>query len=115
MLCVLGCGGRDYSDEEQVFRTLDCLHAERGPITKVVEGGYRGADALVRKWARLRGVECATEYAEWQKYGPRAGPIRNGKMLSLHRPDITVAFAGGRGTHDMISQSAAAGVEVIQA
>jgi hypothetical protein len=43
-----------------------------------------------------------------------AGPIRNARMLEEGKPDIVIAFPGGRGTANMIEQAHAAGVEVVQ-
>jgi UDP-N-acetylmuramoylalanine-D-glutamate ligase len=35
-------------------------------------------------------------------------------MLNDHRPDMVVAFPGGRGTANMIALAKSAGVEVIE-
>lgn len=42
------------------------------------------------------------------------GPIRNSKMLLDGKPTLVVAFAGRRGTADMVQKARAAGVEVIE-
>ena len=47
---VIVCGGRNYSDRKRVFTTLDALHAET-PITVLMHGDARGADALADDWA----------------------------------------------------------------
>jgi hypothetical protein len=120
-LRILVCGGRDYRDEDHVWATLDRVHAKR-PITVIIEGGCRtkdkatneiyGADYFAHTWALDRGITCITEPAKWKLHGKAAGPIRNGEMLKKHDPDGAVAFDGGRGTADMITQAAAAGVTV---
>jgi hypothetical protein len=51
--------------------------------------------------------------ANWRKYGPAAGPIRNQQMLDWG-PDLVVAFAGGTGTAGMVALARAAGVPVIE-
>jgi hypothetical protein len=51
--------------------------------------------------------------ADWRKYGAAAGPIRNQRMLE-GPPDIVVAFAGGKGTADMVQRARAAGIAVIE-
>ena len=43
--------------------------------------------------------------ADWAKYGPVAGPIRNQDMLDLHRPKMVIAFPGGKGTADMVKRA----------
>jgi hypothetical protein len=50
--------------------------------------------------------------AEWDKHGRAAGPIRNQQMLDDGKPDLVLAFAGGRGTDDMCRRAREAGIEV---
>lgn len=107
---LIVCGGRGYSDEATVFAALDHVHAKRR-ISLVIQGGAPGADALAKRWAAERGVECIEVRADWTAHGRTAGPIRNGKMLGM-RPDGVVAFPGGRGTEDMCRQAAERGVTV---
>jgi ABC-type Fe3+-hydroxamate transport system substrate-binding protein len=47
------------------------------------------------------------------KYGPSAGPIRNGRMLE-YKPDLVIAFPGGRGTANMVKQARKAGIAVVE-
>jgi predicted Rossmann-fold nucleotide-binding protein len=108
---VIVCGGRDYKNLAAVEHALTVLHARR-TITQLIEGGAQGADRLAREWAKKVGVHVETEEADWKRYGPAAGPIRNGLMLSRWKPDGVVAFPGGRGTADMIAQAKRAGVKV---
>ena len=41
-----------------------------------------------------------------------AGHIRNQVMLDKGKPDVVVAFPGGRGTADMVRRAEGAGIEV---
>ncbi len=107
---VLVCGGRDYMDMGVVYGALDELH-EQIPISLIIEGGARGADALGRSWALSRCVSCLTEPANWKRYGNRAGGIRNAKMLTW-KPDLVVAFPGDTGTENMIRHAKVVGVKV---
>ncbi|CAM3514606.1 DUF2493 domain-containing protein [Agrobacterium radiobacter] len=104
---VLVCGGRNYSNIAQVFYALDMLQPQ-----VIIEGGASGADALDRRYAAKRGVSLQTFPAEWEKYGNAAGPIRNRKMLNEGKPDIVVAFPGGRGTADMVRRAEVAGIHI---
>jgi hypothetical protein len=108
---VLCCGGRKYDDRITVKRTLDGLN-EQGGISMVIEGGAFGADLLSREWAEYRGILVTTVRADWGRYGPSAGPLRNSKMLLLS-PDLVVAFPGGSGTQNMVMQARSAGVDVL--
>jgi predicted Rossmann-fold nucleotide-binding protein len=108
-LRVLICGGRDYTDRTELYAELDRLHAEYGFRT-VIAGGARGADGLAVEWAQSRGIATQVFAAERGTFGRKAGPLRNARMLAEGRPDLVVAFPGGRGTANMIKQATAAGV-----
>lgn len=110
---VLVCGGRDFADRELLFRSLDELRFARG-VTVVISGCARGADTLGIEWAEARGVEVARFPADWEKYRRAAGPIRNQQMLDEGKPDLVIAFPGGRGTADMVRRATAAEIETIQ-
>lgn len=83
------------------------------PITVVIEGGARGADCMARMWATRNELRNDTHPANWDAYGPKAGPIRNQQMLDNAKPDLVVAFSGGRGTADMVRRARASGVRVV--
>jgi hypothetical protein len=94
-------------------RHVDRLHAER-QFGLVITGGARGADSMAHEWAVSRGIPTEVYMAEWGRLGRKAGPIRNQRMLQQGRPDLVIAFPGGRGTANMIGQANAAGLEVIK-
>lgn len=110
---VLVCGGRAYEEREHLFVTLDRLHRARG-ITLVIAGGARGADTLAEEWAKDRSVPHQIFHAEWDTLGRPAGPIRNQRMLDEGKPDLVVAFPGGKGTADMVRRAYEAGVRVME-
>lgn len=112
MYIVLVCGGRDYTDTARVFKELDYIHAEEGPITAIVCGLAKGADERAQLWAYERGVEVRGYPAHWGRYGRAAGPLRNQQMLDNEDINRGVAFAGGRGTDDMVGRMTAAGIPV---
>lgn len=109
---VLVFGGRDFTDYEALCRALDVIHAERG-FTQVIHGNAFGVDRLAGAWARERGIPVRKFPADWKRYGPSAGPIRNAEMLVEGQPDLGVAFPGGAGTRNMRRQAKKAGLEVI--
>jgi predicted Rossmann-fold nucleotide-binding protein len=111
---VLVCGGRDYKNRGQVFAALDRLMAKHGALT-IIEGGAVGADTFAGEWICMqRSCQLVTEHATWEKYGKPAGPIRNQKMIDDHKPNLVIAFPGGRGTADMVFKAQGAGVEVTE-
>jgi hypothetical protein len=105
---VLICGGRDYYDTERIREAL----LKVGGITEVIQGGAKGADRTARSVAEQLGIMVREFPADWEKYGKAAGPIRNQQMLNEGKPDLVIAFPGGKGTQDMINRAKKAGVKV---
>ena len=89
-----------------------------GELT-VIHGGARGADELGRKWAEQDDSDTPVSIeafpADWDRYGKRAGYIRNQQMLDEGKPDIVLAFRSegeSKGTDMMIDLARKAGVPV---
>lgn len=113
MMRVLVCGGRNYHNATRIFDVLDKLNTEAG-IDCIIEGGSRGADQHAYVWALDRSVACERYEADWENQGSFAGPMRNKRMLEEGKPDLVIAFPGGRGTADMVRKARRAGVEVVE-
>ncbi len=113
MTRVLVCGGRDFANYGLVDHVLTALD-ERHIISVIIEGGASGADRFGKDWGETNWCKVETYRADWDAYGPSAGPIRNKRMLVEGKPDIVVAFPGGRGTANMMRQARDAGVRVIE-
>lgn len=120
---VLVCGGRDYSDWERFNSVLDEIAGNASPKfgeivlppwRVMIHGGSNGADAFAHAWAQATCMKIEVYPADWDTHGKAAGPIRNSKMLSEGKPDLVIAFPGGRGTADMVRKAKAAGVKVIE-
>ena len=111
---VLVCGGRHYSDISRVWEILCGIEFERGPIQCLIHGNARGADTLARQWARTFQIYQWAFPAHWLEYGKAAGAIRNSQMLTEGKPDLVVAFPGGKGTADMVEKARMNGVEVME-
>lgn len=111
---VLVCGGRDWElphHAETVRRALTRWAYQYG-IAHVVTGEATGVDSLAFQWATTVGIAATGVPAEWKRYGDAAGPIRNRRMLAMFPPDAVLAFAGGRGTADMIALAHGEGIPV---
>jgi len=109
---VLVCGGREYDDWQHLAETLYPLLTAHGVL---IQGGAKGADFLARVFAKWRGVPVKEYRANWERHGKAAGGIRNQLMLDDAKPDLVVAFPGGRGTADMVRRAERAGVPVQKA
>lgn len=125
MIRVLVCGGRNYDNQVAVDRELDRLFEQHGGCMVVIHGDACGADACANAWAmakRVTGASVTIERfpAQWRGAngkGPldrSAGPLRNHRMLRQGKPQLVLAFPGGRGTADMVDRARAAGVPVVE-
>lgn len=116
---VLVCGGRDFTDRELFNSTLDKINKET-PITSIIHGNAKGADVMSWSWILMNNhgrvgdaqLECLAFNADWNKHGKAAGYIRNKQMLDDGKPDLVIAFPGGKGTANMVKLAKEAGVEV---
>jgi hypothetical protein len=112
---VLVTGGRDFLNQAFVWNTLTELArtaAENGDKIHLAEGGANGADTLAYQWAIEHDIHVDTYVAQWNRDGNAAGPIRNAHMLTDFKPDLVVAFPGGKGTADMIAKARRKKIEV---
>ena len=114
---ILVCGGRDYQDKDRVADILYpiCKLILESEAVTIIEGGARGADRLARDWAKSWGLPVVTFEPDWGKHGKSAGFIRNQQMLDEGKPDLVIAFLGGKGTAHMVASAKKAGVKVIEA
>jgi hypothetical protein len=112
-LRVLVTGGRGYADAETMERVLNRIHGSK-PIAVIIEGGAEGADRLARAWATWRS-NGEMYYVDRSIDGPwpAAGPRRNSRMLADGKPDLGVAFPGGKGTADMVRKLTAAKIGIV--
>lgn len=109
---ILVCGGRDFKDRDLMVKALkDYEHQSN--IT-IIHGAASGADSMSHSWATAFKHNIESYPADWDKYGKRAGYIRNVQMLNEGKPDLVIAFPGGKGTQMMINLAEAANVPVIR-
>ena len=87
-------GSRTYPDLEQVREFVRNLSQD----DIIISGGAKGVDATAEDEARDRGMEVISVSPEWNKYGRRAGLMRNDLIVEM--ADLVVAFWDGasRGT-----------------
>ncbi len=107
---IIVAGGRDFFDEFLMALALE----RRIAIGDEIVNGMcpNGADALARDYAKEGGHPLKKFPADWDKHGPRAGPLRNYQMAEY--ADVLIAFWDGRsaGTKDMIRKAMSKGLEV---
>ena len=122
LLKIIVCGGRTFDDQAWVNHALDDLYGQVGEFVLVCGGQKRwapdrgrwiGADYQAATWAMRRGVDYRVVPAQWDRYGRRAGMLRNQQMIDDHHPGLVVAFPGGPGTANMSSRGRQAGLVVV--
>ena len=96
---ILVCGGRAYSDINTFYDVIN-----QYDIDEIVTGCANGADKMAREFAIHRNIPLDVHHAQWHVHGRAAGPIRNTQMI-LQKPDLVLAFPGGKGTRNMITQA----------
>lgn len=111
---VLICGGRTWYDLKYSYFVLDFIHTRWYSISTLIQGGAFGADALADHWAFDRKLNREEYPADWNKFGKAAGMIRNKEMLVKGKPDLVIAFPGGKGTAGMIALARKANVKVME-
>ena len=108
---ILITGSRHWDDRKTIGRMLGTLPAS----AVIIQGGCRGADSIAYHEARLRGLRVVCMNADWDRYGNKAGPIRNSAMLKLG-PDVVWAFHDdldrSKGTLDMVRKACRKGIPV---
>ena len=112
---VLVCGGRDFgntvAERYFIFNEIDELCLD-GAEDVIIAGKANGVDTIAEEYAEQFGIPFLGFPADWNTYGKRAGFIRNTQMLNEGKPDLVLAFPGGKGTAMMVEIAAKAGVEV---
>jgi hypothetical protein len=76
---LLVAGSRTFSDYHLLEQKLDYFLQNKKDVI-IVSGGAHGADNMAEDYAKDRGFRCMVFRAEWEKYGKRAGYIRNRNM-----------------------------------
>ena len=96
-------GSRDFPDLDRVRRFIGDLP----PNTTIVSGGARGVDRLAAAAARRRGLPVIEYLAQWDRFGRRAGFLRNQQIVD--RCNRMVAFWDSKstGTCDAITRACA--------
>ncbi len=94
-ICI--CGSRSITDRREVFTRLDRLPMGFDPRqTRIIIGGAREIDRLVKEWAENHGIPVEKVIPNWNRYDKRAGLVRNQKMVEI--ADLLVAFWDGVST-----------------
>jgi len=121
-LRIIIAGSRDFNDykllKTSIRDILKNTSLKNINKIKIISGTARGADQLGERFAKQFKLEVVKFPADWDRFGKRAGYIRNEEMAKYSVKDgsygMLVAFWDGesRGTKHMIDLAKKHGVEV---
>ena len=101
---IIIAGGRDFMDYNLLKKKADKILQEKKVTHKIViiSGCARGADTLGLRYASENAFDVEEYPANWDKYGKKAGYMRNVEMAE--NADALIAFWDGKskGTKHMI-------------
>lgn len=102
LIKVLITGSRKWSNKRTISDAINFYTNNTDNPICIIQGEcpYGGADKLAKDYALEQCIPVISVPADWNKYGNRAGPIRNKFMVDYFRPNIVLAFPLGdsRGT-----------------
>ncbi len=102
---VVIAGSRDFDNYELLKQKMDKILSKRIANNEeiiIISGTAKGADKLGERYAKERGFKIERYPADWNKFGKRAGYLRNEQMAKV--ADACVCFWDGqsKGTKHMI-------------
>ena len=105
MIKVIIAGTRDFNDYDFLKKNVDYFLQGINPNNEeieIVSGNARGADKLGERYAKEHNLPVKLFPANWDKYGKRAGYLRNQEMANY--ADVLIAFwdEKSKGTKHMI-------------
>lgn len=117
MTRIIIAGGRDFLDYLKMYTEMNAIIQTIHDDVEIISGCAKGADTLGMRYAAVMKIYCAKFPADWDKFGKRAGFIRNEEMakysISDNSKGVLVAFWDGKskGTANMIKLAEKYGLE----
>jgi hypothetical protein len=84
-------GSRTFKDYKKLKEIINSLNIN---ISKIISGGANGADKLGELLAKENNIDIHIFYPDWNKYGKKAGFIRNEQIVK--NSDLIIAFWDGK-------------------
>ena len=109
---VVIAGSREYTNYGEAEAFIAACISEIAGEPVFVSGCCRGADQIGERFAEKHGFAVERCPADWNRYGRKAGPIRNKQMAEM--ADFVICFWDGKskGTKSMIDCAVRAGKPV---
>lgn len=101
MLKIIIAGSRNFNDYNLLEQKVDFYIGENQDI-EIISGTARGADKLGERYAINKELKLKRFPADWQKYGKKAGYLRNEEMAKYASHAIIFWDGKSKGTGHMI-------------
>jgi|SRR5579863_1117264 len=103
---VIIAGSRSLDTDEVAYLMTDFVFKSgfKDDITEVVSGGAKGIDQIGEYWAKTHEIPITQFIPDWNKYGKRAGIIRNRVMAEYADALIAIWDGKSNGTVHMIKE-----------
>lgn len=98
---VIIAGSRTFDNFEVLVERCDYFLRNLGEVT-IVSGTARGADKLGEMYAEMREFPIKRFPADWDKYGKKAGHIRNEQMAQFAEYLILFWDGKSKGSANML-------------
>lgn len=108
---IIIAGGRDYIPTHWDKFAVELL-LRNNECTEVVSGGCSGADFFGEEISNKLGIKKTRFIPEWNRFGKKAGPIRNEKMAIY--ADAVILLKGGIGTLSMKNMAIKHGIKILR-
>jgi hypothetical protein len=112
-LKVIIAGCRTFSDYKLLKQKCDVILSKQSHHVEIVSGTANGADKLGEQYAREKGYPIKQFPADWDKWGKRAGYIRNEEMARYASGLIAFWDGESKGTKHMIDLANRYGLRVV--
>ena len=89
---VIIAGSRDFNDYEYLEKILKRLFINSS--CTIISGCAKGADRLGLQYAKKNGLRYIEMPVDWNKYGKKAGYLRNVEMAKI--ADMCIVFWDGK-------------------
>ena len=113
---IIIAGSRTITDfkivQKAVFQALHEWKKTYSDVTEVFSGCAKGVDILGQIWSTKYGKQLLLYPADWEKYGKKAGYLRNEKMAKLTDGLIAIWDGKSKGTKHMIDIANKKGLKV---
>lgn len=105
-------GSRTFTSYSKFKKLVGSYIEANGIPSCIVSGGAKGADSLAERYAKENKIRMQIFLPEWNKYGKKAGLMRNTDIVNNSDVIIAIPTDSSVGTYDTIRKANKKGVSV---